>query len=115
MPVKLYHVNDEGNAGVCTASKGRCPFGGESEHFTSEEAARESYENRQEKKAASVKAWKRKPVPAKPKPMNEPPVYVGHGRSYGGHGAPAPTAPKPAVERPTYLGHGRFSGGSHGH
>jgi hypothetical protein len=45
----LYHVNPEtGNAGVCKAEKGRCRFGNVDEHYTSEEAARGSYEAKQE-------------------------------------------------------------------
>lgn len=47
--MKLYHVNPEnGNAGVCTAEKGRCRFGKSDEHYTSEEAARGSYEAKQQ-------------------------------------------------------------------
>lgn len=45
----LYHVNPEtGNAGVCRAEKGRCRFGEADEHYTSEEAARGSYEAKQQ-------------------------------------------------------------------
>lgn len=43
-----YHVNANGEAGPCKAEKGGCPFGGEAEHFTSYEAAREAYEERME-------------------------------------------------------------------
>jgi hypothetical protein len=39
-----FHINGKGEAGKCSATKGGCPFGGESEHFTSPEAAREAYE-----------------------------------------------------------------------
>lgn len=42
-----YHVNKKGEAGECGATKGNCPFGSESEHFTSPEAARSAYEERQ--------------------------------------------------------------------
>lgn len=36
----LYHVNPEtGESGRCSASNGKCPFGGLDDHFTSEEAA----------------------------------------------------------------------------
>lgn len=41
-----FHVNANGEAGACRAEKGGCPFGGEKEHFTSPEAARESYETK---------------------------------------------------------------------
>lgn len=45
----LYHVNPEtGNAGVCKAEKGRCRFGETDDHYTSEEAARASYEAKQQ-------------------------------------------------------------------
>lgn len=43
----LYHVNDAGEAGVCKAKNGKCPFASEDEHFTSLEAARASYEESQ--------------------------------------------------------------------
>lgn len=43
-----YHINPTtGNPGKCSASEGRCPFGGESEHYTSPEAAREAFEKSQ--------------------------------------------------------------------
>lgn len=41
-----FHVNSAGEAGPCAATKGGCPFGGEADHFTSPEAARESYESK---------------------------------------------------------------------
>jgi hypothetical protein len=41
-----YHVNKAtGEAGACRATKGKCPFGGEAEHFTSREAARQAFES----------------------------------------------------------------------
>lgn len=40
----MYHINDKGNAGVCEASSGNCPFGGDDEHFTSKAAAQKSFE-----------------------------------------------------------------------
>ncbi len=42
-----FHVNAKGEAGKCSATKGGCPFGGEAEHFTSPEAARTAYEQKQ--------------------------------------------------------------------
>lgn len=30
-----YHINEAGEAGKCAATQGRCPFGGEAEHFDS--------------------------------------------------------------------------------
>lgn len=46
--MKKYHINAKGEAGACSAKKGGCPFGGEDEHFTTPEAARASYEKKQE-------------------------------------------------------------------
>jgi RNAse (barnase) inhibitor barstar len=42
-----YHVNDRGDAGVCSATKGGCPFGGAEDHYTSAEAARSAFEAKQ--------------------------------------------------------------------
>ena len=39
-----YHINTEGEAGPCHASSGRCPFGGELEHYSTPEDARRAYE-----------------------------------------------------------------------
>jgi hypothetical protein len=40
-----YHINPTtGEPGKCSAKNGGCPFGGENEHFTSPEAAREAFE-----------------------------------------------------------------------
>lgn len=39
-----FHINNMGNPGKCAATKGGCPFGGESEHFDSEDAARTNFE-----------------------------------------------------------------------
>lgn len=46
----MYHINPKtGEAGLCKA-KTKCPFGGVEEHFTSAEAARADYEDRQTKR-----------------------------------------------------------------
>jgi len=42
-----FHVNAAGNAGKCTATAGKCPFGDASEHFDTVEDARASYEAKQ--------------------------------------------------------------------
>lgn len=43
-----FHINPTtGDAGKCSATQGKCPFGGESEHYTSAEAARSAYESKQ--------------------------------------------------------------------
>lgn len=41
-----FHINGNGEAGACRAGKGGCPFGDDSKHFTSAEAARVAYEER---------------------------------------------------------------------
>lgn len=40
-----FHINEEGNPGLCTAQF-KCPFGSEAEHYPTEAAARKAYENR---------------------------------------------------------------------
>ncbi len=41
----LFHINTEtGNAGKCSATQGKCPFGSADNHFSSEEAARAAFE-----------------------------------------------------------------------
>lgn len=42
-----FHINGKGEAGKCSAQNGKCPFGGEAEHFTSLEAARKHFEQEQ--------------------------------------------------------------------
>lgn len=39
-----YHINGEGNPGLCKAQNGKCPFGGEANHYSSEENARKAFE-----------------------------------------------------------------------
>lgn len=40
-----YHINKStGEAGLCRAKQGKCPFGSTEEHFESERSARDSYE-----------------------------------------------------------------------
>jgi len=50
-----FHINSAGEAGQCKAVNGNCPFGGESDHFTSAEAAREAFEAKQESFATPAK------------------------------------------------------------
>lgn len=50
-----FHINDNGDAGECSAKPGNCPFGDESTHFTSAEAARANYERQQTPNPAMVK------------------------------------------------------------
>jgi hypothetical protein len=42
----IYHINDKGASGACSATKGGCPFGGAEEHYTSPAAAQAAYEER---------------------------------------------------------------------
>lgn len=44
----VYHINDEGNAGLCRAKKKPCPFGGWNDHYGSKEDAQKGYEEKQE-------------------------------------------------------------------
>lgn len=39
-----YHINYKGEAGVCQAKAGGCPFGGDEDHFPSKAKAREAFE-----------------------------------------------------------------------
>ena len=43
-----FHINRAGNPGPCRAKPGNCPYGDESDHYTSKEDAREVYEAQQE-------------------------------------------------------------------
>ena len=41
-----YHINPKtGNPGICTANAGRCPYGGEEEHYGSADVARSAFES----------------------------------------------------------------------
>jgi hypothetical protein len=122
MSTGLYHINSKGEAGKCTAKKGGCPFGDAEQHYTSSEAAREAYEEKNEKaKKESLTAWKRKPKPKvskMPAPVNAttenfPSTGHGagssHGRSSGGSSG---------KKTPPTIGYNGFGstghGGSHG-
>ena len=50
-----YHVNSNGEAGLCSATKGKCPFGSEDKHFTSADAARSAFEQTQNSGLAGSK------------------------------------------------------------
>ena len=39
MSTQKYHVNDNGEVGLCSAKQGRCPFGGSDEHFANQQEA----------------------------------------------------------------------------
>lgn len=41
-----FHIGRKGKAAICSAKKGKCPFGGESEHYSSREAATKAAEDR---------------------------------------------------------------------
>lgn len=40
----MYHINSKGEAGVCRATKGNCPFGSQDEHYTNADDARQAFE-----------------------------------------------------------------------
>jgi len=65
--MKKFHVNANGEAGACSAVKGNCPFGGESEHFTSADAARQDYEAKQGSGLGSTSKKSGKAEPPKTK------------------------------------------------
>lgn len=50
-----YHINKKGEAGKCEAEKGKCPFGGDENHFTSLAAARTAFEASQTTTSLSLK------------------------------------------------------------
>jgi hypothetical protein len=39
-----FHVNNSGEPGKCAAEHGRCPFGGDAQHYESSEVARQAFE-----------------------------------------------------------------------
>jgi hypothetical protein len=39
-----YHLNGNGDPGVCSATQGRCPYGGDASHYDNPEDARAAYE-----------------------------------------------------------------------
>lgn len=47
-----FHINKKGEAGRCSAQSDRCPFGGESEHYSSTDEAQKAYENLQKSQVA---------------------------------------------------------------
>lgn len=63
-----FHINPEtGDAGSCKATQGKCPFGGESEHYPSADEARAAYEQESEKLEESGLVW---PPAGLPKKLN---------------------------------------------
>ena len=68
-----FHVNSKGEAGVCKAQNGGCPFGGEAEHYSSGDEARAAFEAQMEAQATPLskvtdKVRKAFGLEAKPKP-----------------------------------------------
>lgn len=49
-----FHVNKAGKTGACSATKGGCPFGGESDHYSTEAEARQSFEDSQGSQITTV-------------------------------------------------------------
>lgn len=39
-----FHINDKGEPGKCSATQGKCPYGGEHQHYPSAEVAQKAYE-----------------------------------------------------------------------
>ena len=66
-----YHINDKGEAGICTATQGGCPFGGDAQHYSSAELARSAYElsmaGPEEKHRRFAQAFEFAPLPALPR------------------------------------------------
>lgn len=60
-----YHVNGAGEAGLCKATQGGCPFGDEEKHYSTPEEARAAYETTATKKKGlfSIFRNKREPNP----------------------------------------------------
>lgn len=56
-----FHINNEGDPGKCSAALGRCPFGDDLHHFSTQKAARRYYEETMadELLSANSKAAKR--------------------------------------------------------
>ena len=52
-----YHVNYEGNPGVCRARKNPCPYASAEEHYPSMTEAREAYEQRMANDILSSPRW----------------------------------------------------------
>jgi len=57
--MKKFHITDEGEAKQCHASKGKCPFGGSAQHFSTVEAARKSYEISMAGEAEANMRWEK--------------------------------------------------------
>ena len=72
----MFHYNPEtGNASACKAKNGRCPFGGEHEHYPSLEAARASFEKTM---PASLGGLRKPAPPAGSKPVILEVVHGSH-------------------------------------
>ena len=50
-----FHVSSDGNPRVCSSSEGKCPFGGNENHYTSKEAARAAFEESMKVPASTAK------------------------------------------------------------
>ncbi len=47
-----FHINTKGDAGICKAKQGKCPFGAPEEHYATAEEARRAFENSMEQPQA---------------------------------------------------------------
>jgi len=78
-----FHINREGNPGACRAKPGNCPYGEESDHYTSKEDARRVYEDQQELLARigiggnrELSAATETALTADLKPLNQQPAWI---------------------------------------
>jgi len=72
-----FHVNGNGDAGVCRAQNGGCPFGGEESHFDSVGAARQAFEESMEAQKTPIAKLTKKVrkvfgAPDRPEPVFHP-------------------------------------------
>ena len=67
----MYHINGNGDPGVCTAKSDNCPFGSIEDHFTSANQARYAYESRMGTLGQPVL---KKSSKVKPEPKHSAPV-----------------------------------------
>lgn len=70
-----FHINENGDPGKCKASKGKCPFGGEHQHYDTVEKAQQAFELSM---AGSTLATPQKKTEAKPYPVDGDTVIISH-------------------------------------
>lgn len=65
-----YHINHKGEAGRCSAEKGKCPFGGENEHYDTAQTARVAFEANSERSFSLAGKSRAKRIPGVSKTFN---------------------------------------------